>query len=126
MASTMCSSSCCCFGWKNYSFKHCSNQNRRIQQSMFIETCTDDGRDKLPSGLFKRRSVVVQTGFGLVPLISSFTGLGIPSNALAVVKQGPLAGRVPGLSEPDEQGYNCFSPHFTFYFFLKILCIGCT
>ena len=56
---------------------------------MFIETCSDDEADKLASGLFKRRSVVLQTGFGLIPLISSFTGLGFPSNALVVVKQGP-------------------------------------
>ncbi|CAO2826242.1 unnamed protein product [Amaranthus hypochondriacus] len=110
MASTMCSSSssCYCFGRKNYSYKQCFNQNSRIQlqQSVFIENCSDDEA----VGLFKRRSVVLQAGFGigLVPFISSFTALGFPSNALALVKQGPLAGRVPGLSEPDEQGWRTY------------------
>lgn len=46
-----------------------------------------------------RRSAMV-SGFSLV---TSAT-VGFPGDCLAVVKQGLLAGRVPGLSEPDEQG----------------------
>ncbi|KAK9096356.1 hypothetical protein Sjap_021853 [Stephania japonica] len=34
--------------------------------------------------------------------------LGFPCNGLAVVKQGLLAGRIPGLSEPDEQGWRTY------------------
>lgn len=37
-------------------------------------------------------------------LISSSI-LGFPGDGFAVVKQGLLAGRIPGLSEPDEQGW---------------------
>lgn len=37
-------------------------------------------------------------------LASGISLLGFPSESLAVVKQGLLAGRIPGLSEPDEQG----------------------
>ncbi|KAI3896796.1 hypothetical protein MKW98_009649, partial [Papaver atlanticum] len=31
-----------------------------------------------------------------------------PSDGLAVIKQGLLAGRVPGLSDPDEQGWRTY------------------
>ncbi|KAK7856497.1 psbp domain-containing protein 4 [Quercus suber] len=51
----------------------------------------------------KRRSVLVSG----VSLISS-AGLGSPREGLAVVKQGLLAGRIPGLSEPDEQGWRTY------------------
>jgi hypothetical protein len=37
-------------------------------------------------------------------LASGVSLLGFPGVSLAVVKQGLLAGRIPGLSEPDEQG----------------------
>lgn len=36
------------------------------------------------------------------------TAFGFPETGLAVVKQGLLAGRVPGLSEPDEQGWRTY------------------
>ncbi|PNX76556.1 psbP domain-containing protein 4 chloroplastic-like, partial [Trifolium pratense] len=36
-------------------------------------------------------------------LVSGVSLLGFPGVSLAVVKQGLLAGRIPGLSEPDEQ-----------------------
>lgn len=42
--------------------------------------------------------------FSAVSLASSAAAFGFPGGSLAVVKQGLLAGRVPGLSEPDEQG----------------------
>jgi len=37
-------------------------------------------------------------------LASGISLLGFPRESLAVVKQNLLAGRIPGLSEPDEQG----------------------
>lgn len=39
-----------------------------------------------------------------VSLLSS-AALGLQRECLAAVKQGLLAGRIPGLSEPDEQGW---------------------
>ncbi|KAF3951617.1 hypothetical protein ACB098_12G108800 [Castanea mollissima] len=62
-----------------------------------------DGGIEKWTGLMKRRSVLVSG----VSLISS-TGLGSPREGLAVVKQGLLAGRIPGLSEPDEQGWRTY------------------
>ncbi|OMO62201.1 Photosystem II PsbP, oxygen evolving complex [Corchorus olitorius] len=38
----------------------------------------------------------------------SVLGFPIPGEGLAVVKQGLLAGRIPGLSEPDEQGWRTY------------------
>lgn len=44
----------------------------------------------------------------LVSGISFASGLvtGFPGEGLATVKQGLLAGRIPGLSEPDENGWS--------------------
>lgn len=50
----------------------------------------------------RRRSLLV-SGFSSSSLL-----LGFSEQALAVVKQGLLAGRVPGLSEPDEQGWRTY------------------
>ncbi|CAL5333066.1 unnamed protein product [Camellia sinensis] len=55
------------------------------------------------SGFLKRRQALV-SGAGLI----SSAVLGFPSQGLAVVKQGLLAGRIPGLSEPDEQGWRTY------------------
>lgn len=52
---------------------------------------------------FGRRSAMVSG----VSLVTSAT-VGFPGECLAVVKQGLLAGRVPGLSEPDEQGWRTY------------------
>lgn len=52
------------------------------------------------SGFMKRRSVLV-SGTSLI----SLAVLGSAREGLAVVKQGLLAGRIPGLSEPDEKGW---------------------
>lgn len=59
-----------------------------------------DGEAEKLSGFFKRRSVLASG----ISLLSSAV-LGFPSDSLAVVKQGLLAGRVPGLSEPNEEGW---------------------
>lgn len=51
------------------------------------------------AGSLNRRSAIVSGA----SLMSSVL-LGFPGEGSAVVKQGLLAGRVPGLSEPDEEG----------------------
>ncbi|EYU23837.1 hypothetical protein ABFS82_14G307700 [Erythranthe guttata] len=51
------------------------------------------------------RRAVIASG---VALLSSAAGFGFPGNGLAVIKQGLLAGRIPGLSEPDEQGWRTY------------------
>ncbi|KAM5546487.1 psbP domain-containing protein 4, chloroplastic [Rosa sericea] len=61
------------------------------------------GEAEKVSGILKRRSVVL-SGASLV----SSAVLGFPGEGLAVIKQGPLAGRIPGLSEPDEQGWRTY------------------
>ncbi|KAK7353288.1 hypothetical protein VNO80_18732 [Phaseolus coccineus] len=50
------------------------------------------------SSLVNRRTV----------LAAGVSLLGFPGESLAVVKQGLLAGRIPGLSEPDEQGWRTY------------------
>lgn len=55
------------------------------------------------SGLLNRRAILA-SGVGLI----SSAGLGFPGQGLAVVKQGLLAGRIPGLSEPDEEGWRTY------------------
>ncbi|KAK4387362.1 PsbP domain-containing protein 4, chloroplastic [Sesamum angolense] len=55
------------------------------------------------SGLLNRRAAIASG----VALVSSAV-FGFPGDGLAVVKQGLLAGRIPGLSEPDEQGWRTY------------------
>ncbi|XP_058097324.1 psbP domain-containing protein 4, chloroplastic isoform X2 [Magnolia sinica] len=52
-------------------------------------------------GIFGRRRAII-SGFSLIPAV-----LGFPSDGLAV-KQGLLAGRIPGLSDPDEKGWRTY------------------
>lgn len=70
------------------------------------------------SGLMKRRSVLVSG----VSLISSAV-LGSPREGLAAVKQGLLAGRIPGLSEPDEQGWFFVLFHIVPFTCILIACL---
>lgn len=106
MASTICSSSSC-FAWKTIRQKslrtnYHNTQNLVVHSSLgSAETSIDDSTDKLHSGLIKRRSLILQSG--VVPLLSSLAVFEFPAPGLAVVKQGLLPGRVPGLSEPDEE-----------------------
>lgn len=62
--------------------------------------CLVDGEAEKFSGFLKRRSVLASG----ISLLSSAV-IGFPSDSLAVVKQGLLAGRIPGLSEPNEEGW---------------------
>ncbi|KAK4788067.1 hypothetical protein SAY86_019386 [Trapa natans] len=62
------------------------------------------GDDERPCWVSTRRSALAASGV----LLSSVV-LGVLSGeAEAVVKQGLLAGRIPGLSEPDEQGWRTY------------------
>ncbi|KAH8515754.1 hypothetical protein H0E87_004264 [Populus deltoides] len=62
-----------------------------------------DGENEKSAWFLKRRSVLV-SGVSLV----STSVLGSAGEGLAVVKQGLLAGRIPGLSEPDDQGWRTY------------------
>ncbi|WCJ43431.1 Mog1/PsbP/DUF1795-like photosystem II reaction center PsbP family protein [Euphorbia peplus] len=57
-----------------------------------------------PTESFKDRRSVLVSGASLL----SSAALGFPIQGLAAVKQGPLAGRIPGLSEPDQQGWRTY------------------
>ncbi|KAL3845453.1 hypothetical protein ACJIZ3_002856 [Penstemon smallii] len=67
------------------------------------ENSSGDGKIENFSGLINRREALV-CGVSLL----SAAGIGFPGDGLAVVKQGLLAGRIPGLSEPDEQGWRTY------------------
>ncbi|KAJ8771704.1 hypothetical protein K2173_026881 [Erythroxylum novogranatense] len=66
------------------------------------ETYVLNGEDE-KSGFLHRRSILI-SGISL----ASTGDFGFPGEGLAVVKQGLLAGRVPGLSEPDEKGWRTY------------------
>ncbi|XP_057773806.1 psbP domain-containing protein 4, chloroplastic isoform X2 [Salvia miltiorrhiza] len=63
------------------------------------------GVKKVEFGVVTNRRAVIASG---VAVISSAAAFGFAGDGLAVVKQGLLAGRIPGLSEPDEQGWRTY------------------
>ncbi|KAF9612347.1 hypothetical protein IFM89_039065 [Coptis chinensis] len=73
--------------------KGCSRA-KTTQECKVVE---EDNVEKL-CVVLKRRAAIVSV-FSLVTTAT----LGFPSEGLAVLKQGLLAGRIPGLSEPDKQ-----------------------
>ncbi|KAG8389794.1 hypothetical protein BUALT_Bualt01G0015500 [Buddleja alternifolia] len=75
----------------------------RIRASAENSCAADVTKDEFPE-LINRRAAIV---CGL-SLVSSPVLIGFPGDGLAVVKQGLLAGRIPGLSEPDEQGWRTY------------------
>ena len=104
--------STCCLSWKNsqqkipfyhvdahYAPKTGCSITKAVVACSRENGCVDEESERF-SGFLKRRSAIVSG----VSLISSAV-LGFQGEGLAVVKQGLLAGRVPGLSEPDEQGW---------------------
>ena len=103
----------CGFCWTYQTNNRIRGHNLR---SKLVECCnsrggnTGDSFDEEGEKL-KRRSVLV---YG-ISLLSSSAVVDFPSDGLAVVKQGLLAGRIPGLSEPDDQGW------FPFFFFFIII-----
>lgn len=84
-----------------------SSRGSEIYKAKFAKTSSkgsglaDEEEARKLSEVIKRRSILVSSGFSLC---SSVVVLGFPFQGLAEIKQGLLAGRVPGLSEPDEQG----------------------
>ncbi|KAL6316955.1 hypothetical protein AAG906_024493 [Vitis piasezkii] len=107
----------CSFSWRNHQhiipshrfLSHSSPDKGLSVAKAAVDTrqngCVEfvDEETEKFSGFLKRRSAIVSG----VSLISSAV-LGFPREGLAVVKQGLLAGRVPGLSEPDEQGWRTY------------------
>ncbi|KAJ9146185.1 hypothetical protein P3X46_028486 [Hevea brasiliensis] len=61
------------------------------------------GENEKSSGFLKRRSVLV-SGISMLPSAV----FGYQGEGLAAVKQGLLAGRIPGLSQPDEEGWRTY------------------
>ncbi|KAF7816756.1 psbP domain-containing protein 4, chloroplastic [Senna tora] len=59
----------------------------------------------LHNGSIVNRNLI---SFRRIILASGVSLLGFPRESLAEVKQGLLAGRIPGLSEPDEQGWRTY------------------
>ncbi|XP_061348124.1 psbP domain-containing protein 4, chloroplastic [Gastrolobium bilobum] len=81
---------------------HFSLQNgvlRTVAASVSKDSCLISRESENCSTLLVNRRTVLASGVSL---------LGFPGESLAVVKQGPLAGRIPGLSEPDEQGWRTY------------------
>ncbi|XP_059631668.1 psbP domain-containing protein 4, chloroplastic [Cornus florida] len=90
----------CCLSWKVPSLEKGCSRTKAFGGSRENGYFDDEESERLVSGLLKRRQALV-SGVGLL----SSAVLGYPREGLAVVKQGLLAGRIPGLSEPDEQGW---------------------
>uniref|UniRef100_A0A0F7GYK9 Photosystem II reaction center PsbP family protein n=1 Tax=Erodium foetidum TaxID=337372 RepID=A0A0F7GYK9_9ROSI len=86
---------CCSFSWRCHQ-KIGFSRTRACAKVGERQDCVFDG-------ILKRRTALVSG----ISLISS-TVLGFSGEGLAVVKQGLVAGRIPGLSEPDEQGWRTY------------------
>ncbi|KAJ0829207.1 hypothetical protein HanLR1_Chr00c0026g0693711 [Helianthus annuus] len=88
-------------GFANFGF--CLKPNKQkvhATHSVIAATKIDADSEENVKVLGRRTALV--SG---VSLVSSATLIGFPKDGLAVVKQGLLAGRIPGLSEPNEQGW---------------------
>ncbi|CAA0812921.1 PsbP domain-containing protein 4- chloroplastic [Striga hermonthica] len=105
--STVAKSISCCSSWKAH-YRLVSAQARQEKVQSRIRqgegSCAGPKNEEF-WGMVNRRAVLAS---GVVALVSSAAGLGVSGEGLAVVKQGLLAGRVPGLSEPDEQGWRTY------------------
>ncbi|KAJ0578894.1 putative photosystem II [Helianthus annuus] len=88
-------------GFANFGF--CLKPNKQKVHSVIAATKIDADSEENVKVLGRRTAVV--SG---VSLVSSATLFGFPKDGLAVVKQGLLAGRIPGLSEPNEQGWRTY------------------
>ncbi|KAJ1395791.1 Mog1/PsbP, alpha/beta/alpha sandwich [Sesbania bispinosa] len=78
---------------------HSSVQNgilKTVAASVSKDSSLINGESEKGSSLLVNRRAVLAS--------SAVSLLGFSGESLAVVKQGLLAGRIPGLSEPDEQG----------------------
>ncbi|KAI3689457.1 hypothetical protein L2E82_47414 [Cichorium intybus] len=93
-------------GFTNFAFPlKTSKQNLPVVASACSpdRVSTHEDSEENGCGVLRRRTAIV-SGASLV----SSAILGFPKEGLAVVKQGLLAGRIPGLSEPNEQGWRTY------------------
>ncbi|XVF39138.1 hypothetical protein PTKIN_Ptkin01aG0011700 [Pterospermum kingtungense] len=97
---------CSSFSWKYHQqiAPPCGFANSSSENGISRAKAVSGSKEKEETwGVLSRRSVFV-SGISL----ASSAVLGFPGEGLAVVKQGLLAGRIPGLSEPDEQGWRTY------------------
>ncbi|XP_057975141.1 psbP domain-containing protein 4, chloroplastic isoform X2 [Malania oleifera] len=106
---------CCCFSWRSHQqifpSRHlparCSSERGSLKAKGMVyrreRGCVDHEESEKSCELLNRRSAVL-SGISLV----SSAVLDFPREGLAAVKQGLLAGRIPGLSDPDEQGWRTY------------------
>ncbi|MED6109388.1 PsbP domain-containing protein 4, chloroplastic [Stylosanthes scabra] len=87
-------STCCYLSWRS----HHQPSSQVICHSSLQNGVQRASADSASLSLMNRRAV----------LASGVCLLGFPGESLAVVKQGLLAGRIPGLSEPDENGWRTY------------------
>ncbi|KAK4433744.1 PsbP domain-containing protein 4, chloroplastic [Sesamum alatum] len=93
-----------CLSWRNNRQIVTSPQSRiRAAAGSPQNSCCTVENEEFSGALMNRRGVIASG----VALVSS-AAFGFPGDGLAVVKQGLLAGRIPGLSEPDEQGWRTY------------------
>ncbi|KAL2503662.1 PsbP domain-containing protein 4 [Abeliophyllum distichum] len=90
----------CCLSWKSNQqmVQSAPKKGLSSRKNIYADEVSEE-----PLGLINRRAAIVSG----VSLLSS-VAFGFPGEVLALVKQGPLAGRIPGLSEPDEQGWRTY------------------
>ncbi|KAL2467873.1 PsbP domain-containing protein 4 [Forsythia ovata] len=90
----------CCLSWKSNQqmVQPTPKKGLSSRKNIYVDEESEE-----PLGLLNRRAAIVSG----VSLLSS-VAFGFPGEGLALVKQGPLAGRIPGLSEPDEQGWRTY------------------
>ncbi|XP_071693763.1 psbP domain-containing protein 4, chloroplastic [Rutidosis leptorrhynchoides] len=96
-------------GFTNFGFSLKPNKQKLPAHSV-VASCSPDrvsttktDADLEESGNLGRRNAIV-SGVSLV----SLSVLGFPKEGVAVVNQGLLAGRIPGLSEPNEEGWRTY------------------
>ncbi|MQL68939.1 hypothetical protein Taro_001231 [Colocasia esculenta] len=94
--------SCCCFALRSDSHRRDAHV-RRVAAGKCVAWSADEGSELNSEQLLRRRAAMV-SGLALV----SSVALGFPGEPALAVKQGLLAGRIPGLSEPDENGWRTY------------------
>uniref|UniRef100_A0A1J3CND1 PsbP domain-containing protein 4, chloroplastic n=1 Tax=Noccaea caerulescens TaxID=107243 RepID=A0A1J3CND1_NOCCA len=96
---------CVSFSGHSYNHKNVAAAHHRVDGEIpRPKSCPGRCEDEWCAKVLSRRSVLASSGFSLV----SSAALVFPEEGLAVVKQGLLAGRVPGLSEPDDEGWRTY------------------
>ncbi|XP_059280155.1 psbP domain-containing protein 4, chloroplastic [Lycium ferocissimum] len=104
-----------CLSWKNNLGRQLNSSNQAISRGVPEKGCSrikvaacskEDApvnQDSENSAGSLNRRLAIVSGASLISSVLLFPGEGS-----AVVKQGLLAGRVPGLSEPDEEGWRTY------------------